>query len=132
MQIFHRKGVSYILMVLASILALITVIMGATQKAMTLNVNFSIPLILSLSAAVVTVAINCFVNWDFLPLVSSILLSLGFGMIVNEGLPVIVDKINDISFQGGSFPLVAAYTAMSMAACVLSFIACFIQKEDNM
>ena len=59
----------------------------------------------------------------------SVLLSAGFGMIINEGLPVIVDKINDISFQGGNFPLVMTYVIMSFAACLLSIIACFLKKR---
>ena len=129
MNSIHKKEVDCILMSAAAVLALVTVIMGATQKAMTLNVNFSLQLILSLSAAVTVAILRFFANFDFLPLAMSVLLSAGFGMIRNEGLPVIVDKINDISFQGGNFPLVMTYVIMSFAACLLSIIACFLKKR---
>ena len=99
MNSIHKKEVDCILMSAAAVLALVTVIMGATQKAMTLNVNFSLQLILSLSAAVTVAILRFFANFDFLPLAMSVLLSAGFGMIINEGLPVIVDKINDTEFD---------------------------------
>ena len=129
MNFIKNKGLYYVLMAVAAILAVVTAIMGATQKAMTLNVNFSIPLIISLAAGAIFVLVNAFVDFDFLPLLSSVLFSAGFGMIINEGLPVIVDKINDISFQGGNFSLVAAYVGMSFIACLLSFVACFLKKK---
>ena len=125
MNSIHKKEVDCILMSAAAVLALVTVIMGATQKAMTLNVNFSLQLILSLSAAVTVAILRFFANFDFLPLAMSVLLSAGFGMIINEGLPVIVDKIN----EGGNFPLVMTYVIMSFAACLLSIIACFLKKR---
>ena len=117
MNSIHKKEVDCILMSAAAVLALVTVIMGATQKAMTLNVNFSLQLILSLSAAVTVAILRFFANFDFLPLAMSVLLSAGF------------DKINDISFQGGNFPLVMTYVIMSFAACLLSIIACFLKKR---
>lgn len=131
MKLINKRGFAYILLIAAAVLALVTVIMGATQKAMTLNMNFSLPLILSLSAACAVVVLHFFIDFGFLTLLSSVLFSLGFGMIINEGLPVIVDKINGISFQGGNFPLVAAYSVMSFVACVLSFVACFTKKKKN-
>ena len=52
-------------------------------------------------------------------------------MIFDQGLPVVVDKINNISFQGGNFNSVAVYMVMMLIACVLSFIACFIKKKAS-
>ncbi len=124
-----KKGFYYILMIVAAVLILITAVMGATQKAMTKSVGFSLPLIISLIAGAVLVLADGFLKLDFLPLLASALFSIGFGMILNEGLPVIVDKINDISYQGGNFPLVMTYVGMAFAACTLSFAACFIKKE---
>lgn len=125
-----KKGLYSYLLVLAAILALVTVILGATQKAMTTNYNFSLPLIIVMAVSVVAAAANLFVRFDFMPLLTSILFSVGFGMIIDQGLPVIVDKINNISFQGGNFQSVAAYVAMMAVACILSFIACFTKKRE--
>lgn len=125
-----KKGLYSYLLILAAILALVTVILGVTQKAMTTNYNFSTPLIIVMAAGVVVAAASLFVKFDFMPLLVSILFSVGFGMIIDQGLPVIVDKINNISFQGGNFNSVAAYVAMMAVACILCFIACFTKKRE--
>lgn len=130
MGMLKKKGLHYILLLVASVLALITVILGATQKAMTTNYNFSLPLIIVMAVGIVVVVINLFLDLDFLPLLVSVLYSVGFGMIIDQSLPVIVDKINNISFQGGNFNSVAAYVAMMAVACILCFVACFIKKKE--
>ena len=113
-----------------AILSLVTVVLGASQKAMTTNYNFSTPLIIVMVAAIVIGIMNFFLNFDFLPLVASVLFSVSFGMIFDQGLPVVVDKLNNITFQGGKFEQVALYMILMLTACILSFIACFIKKED--
>ncbi len=113
-----------------AILSLVTVILGASQKAMTTNYNFSNPLIIVMVAAIVIGIMNFFLNFDFLPLVASVLFSVSFGMIFDQGLPVVVDKLNNITFQGGKFEQVALYMILMLTACILSFIACFIKKKD--
>ena len=130
MSFLKSRGLYSWLLVVSAILALITVILGATQKAMTTNYNFSTPLIIVMVAGVVAAIVNLFLRLDFMPLLASILFSVGFGMIFDQGLPVVVDKINNISFQGGNFNSVAAYMAMMLVACILSFIACFIKKRE--
>jgi len=131
MNSIKKRGSYLVLLAVAAVLAVVTAVLGATQKAMTLNNNFSMPLTISLIAGAALVLIHLFADWDFLPLLASVCFSAGFGMIINEGLAVVVDKLNDISFQGGVFPLVAAYMAMSCVACVLSIIACFLKKKTN-
>ena len=123
------KSADVLLLMIAAVLAVVTVILGATQKAMTLNTNFSVPLIASLAGGIVLTVIYVFSHVDFLCLLASVCFSAGFGMIINEGLAVVVDKINDISFQGGNFPQVAAYMVMMLLACVLSIIACLKGKK---
>ncbi len=123
------KSADVLLLMISAVLAVVTVILGATQKAMTLNTNFSVPLIASLAGGIVLTVIYAFSHVDFLSLLASVCFSAGFGMIINEGLAVVVDKINDISFQGGNFPQVAAYMVMMLLACVLSIIACFKGKK---
>jgi hypothetical protein len=113
-----------------AILSLVTVVLGASQKAMTTNYNFSTPLIIVMVAAIVIGIMNFFLNFDFLPLVASVLFSVSFGMIFDQGLPVVVDKLNNITFQGGKFEQVALYMILMLTACILSFIACFIKKKD--
>ncbi len=113
-----------------AILSLVTVILGASQKAMTTNYNFSNPLIIVMVAAIVIGIMNFFLNFDFLPLVASVLFSVSFGMIFDQGLPGVVDKLNNITFQGGKFEQVALYMILMLTACILSFIACFIKKKD--
>lgn len=130
MKSLTKKGLYYFLLLIASVLALITVILGATQKAMTTNYNFSLPLIIVIVVGIVVVVLHLFLDFDFMPLIVSILYSVGFGMIIDQGLPVIVDKINSISFQGGNFNSVAAYVAMMAVACILCFVACFIKKKE--
>lgn len=125
-----KKSLYVYLIAVGAVLALITVILGATQKAMTTNYNFSQPLILVMAAAVIVGVLNFFLNLDFLPLLASMLFSVGFGMIFDQGLPVVVDKLNNISFQGGKFEQVALYMALMLIACILSFVACFIKKKD--
>ncbi len=125
-----KKGLYSWLIVISTILALITVILGATQKAMTTNYNFSQPLIVVMTAAVVAGVLNFFLDIDFLPLLASVLFSCGFGMIFDQGLPVVVDKLNNITFQGGKFEQVALYMALMLVSCVLSFVACFIKRKD--
>lgn len=131
MNMLKKKGAYYYLLLLATVLALVTVILGATQKAMTTNHNFSLPLIIVMVAGIVVVALSTFVNFDFIPLLVSILYSVGFGMIFNQGLPVIVDKVNNISFQGGNFNSVATYVAMMAVACLLCFVSCFLKKKES-
>lgn len=131
MKILKKRGLYYFFLLVASVLALVTVILGATQKAMTTNYNFSLPLIVVMVVGIIVVVINLFLDLDFLPLLASVLYSVGFGMIIDQGLPVIVDKINNISFQGGNFNSVAAYVAMMTGACILCFAACFIKKKEN-
>lgn len=131
MNFVKKRGLYSWLLVVSAILALITVILGATQKAMTTNYNFSTPLIIVMVAGVVAAIVNLFLRLDFMPLLASILFSVGFGMIFDQGLPVVVDKINNISFQGGNFNSVAVYMVMMLIACVLSFIACFIKKKAS-
>ena len=130
MSFLKSRGLYSWLLVVSAILALITVILGATQQAMTTNYNFSTPLIIVMAVGVVGAIVNLFLRLDFMPLLASILFSVGFGMIFDQGLPVVVDRINNISFQGGNFNSVAAYMAMMLVACILSFIACFIKKRE--
>lgn len=130
MSFLKSRGLYSWLLVVSAILALITVILGATQQAMTTNYNFSTPLIIVMAVGVVVAIVNLFLRLDFMPLLASILFSVGFGMIFDQGLPVVVDRINNISFQGGNFNSVAAYMAMMLVACILSFIACFIKKRE--
>ena len=130
MSFLKSRGLYSWLLVVSAILALITVILGATQQAMTTNYNFSTPLIIVMAVGVVVAVVNLFLRLDFMPLLASILFSVGFGMIFDQGLPVVVDRINNISFQGGNFNSVAAYMAMMLVACILSFIACFIKKRE--
>ena len=130
MNFVKKRGLYSWLLVVSAILALITVILGATQQAMTTNYNFSTPLIIVMAVGVVVAIVNLFLRLDFMPLLASILFSVGFGMIFDQGLPVVVDRINNISFQGGNFNSVAAYMAMMLVACILSFIACFIKKRE--
>ena len=125
-----KKGLYSWLIVVGAVLALITVVLGATQKAMTTNYNFSQPLIIVMIAAVVVGALNFFLDFDFLPLLASVLFSVSFGMIFDQGLPVVVDKLNNITFQGGKYEQVAFYMVMMLIACVLSFVACFNKKKD--
>jgi hypothetical protein len=124
-----QKGLYYVLQLVASLLALVTLILGATQQAMTTNQNFSTGLMVALAVGIVLVVANLFVDLDFWPLLPSVSFFLGLGMIVNEGLPVVVDKINNISFQGGNFEMVAAYLVMMLVASVLSIIACFVKER---
>ena len=131
MRNLKQKGFYYILLAAAAVLILVTAIMGATQKAMTKSVGFSIPLIISLAAGVAVVVIDAFTSFDPLPLIASALFSVGFGLILYEGLPVVVDKINDISYQGGNFSLVMTYLVIAFIACVISFAACFLKKNEN-
>lgn len=129
MKLLKKRGLYYYLLLAASVLALITVILGATQKAMTTNYNFSLPLIIVMVVGIIVVVVNLFIDFDFMPLLASVLYSISFGMIFDQGLPVIVDKINNISFQGGNFNSVAAYIGMMLVACILCFAACFIKKK---
>ena len=131
MNSIKKRGSYLVLLAVAAVLAIVTAVLGMTQKAMTLNNNFSLPLTISLIAGTALALILLVADWDFLPLLASVCFSAGFGMIINEGLAVVVDKLNDISFQGGVFPLVAAYMAMSFVACVLSIVACFLKKKTN-
>lgn len=131
MNLLKKRGLYYYLMLAAAVIALITVILGATQKAMTTNYNFSLPLIIVMVAGIVVVVLHLFIGLDFMPLLVSILFSAGFGMIIDQGLPVIVDKINNISFQGGNFNSVASYVAMMLAACALCFVSCFLKKRES-
>lgn len=129
MRTKKRKLYAY-LIAAGVILSLITVILGSSQKAMTTNYNFSTPLIIAMVAGIVVGVLNLFLDFDFLPLVASILFSVSFGMIFDQGLPVVVDKLNNITFQGGKFEQVALYMILMLTACILSFIACFVKKKD--
>ncbi len=129
MNLLKKKGSYYILLLIATVLALVTVILGATQKAMTTNYNFSLPLIIVMVVGIIVVVANLFVDFDFMPLLAAALYSVGFGMIIDQGIPVIVDKINGIAFQGGNFNSVIAYVGMMLVACILCFVACFIKKD---
>lgn len=130
MNLVKNKGLYFYLLLLAAILSMITVVLGATQHAMTTNMNFSTRLIIALVAGIVLVIANLFVDFDFWPLLPAVCFFLSFGMILNEGLPVVVDKINNISFQGGKFELVAAYLAMMAVASILGIVSCFIKKKE--
>ena len=125
-----NKGLYAWLIAVSTVLAVITLILGSTQKAMTTNYNFSMPLIVVMAVSIVVGVLTFFLDFDFLPLLASVLFSVSFGMIFDQGLPVVVDKINNISFQGGNFSQVALYLALMLTACILSFIACFVKKKD--
>ena len=73
MNFVKKRGLYSWLLVVSAILALITVILGATQKAMTTNYNFSTPLIIVMVAGVVAAIVNLFLRLDFMPLLASIL-----------------------------------------------------------
>lgn len=130
MSFLKKKNLYSWLLVISAVLIAVTAVLGATQKAMTTNTNFTLPLILVLTAGAAIALCNLFTRLDFMPLLASVLFSVGFGMIFSQGLPVIVDRLNNISFQGGNFSFVAMYMVMTLIACVLSFIACFIKKKD--
>ena len=125
----NAKGIHVYLILLASVLALITVCLGATRQAMTTNANFSTPLILVMAAGILCGVLNLFSRVDFLPLVASVLFSAGFGMIFDQGLPVVVDRLNNITFQGGDFTQVVLYLSLMAAACLLSIVSCFMKKK---
>ena len=126
-----KKNLYAYLILLASVLILITTVLGATQHAMTTDYNFSILLIVVMSIGVAVGVLTLFIKFDFLPLICSILFSVGFGLIFHQGIAVIVDQINNIAFQGGNPILVELYLALTFVACVLSFVACFIKKENQ-
>ena len=131
MSFLNKKALYSWLLAIGAVLIVVTTVLGATQKAMTTNTNFTLPLILVLAAGAAAALSNLFIRLDFMPLVTSFLFSAGFGMIFSQGLPIIIDRLNNISFQGGNFSCVAAYMIMAFIACVLSFIACFIKKNDD-
>lgn len=130
MNLLKKKGLYFYLLLLAAILSAVTLALGSVQHAMTTNMNISTGLTIALAAGIVLVIANFFVNFDFWPLLPAVCFFLSFGMILNEGLPVVVDKINNISFQGGNFESVAAYLAMMAAASVLGIVSCFVKKRN--
>lgn len=130
MNLLKKKGLYFYLLLLAAILSAVTLALGSVHHAMTTNMNISTGLTIALAAGIVLVIANFFVNFDFWPLLPAVCFFLSFGMILNEGLPVVVDKINNISFQGGNFESVAAYLAMMAAASVLGIVSCFVKKRN--
>ena len=117
-----NKGLYAWLIAVSTVLAVITLILGSTQKAMTTNYNFSMPLIVVMAVSIVVGVLTFFLDFDFLPLLASVLFSVSFGMIFDQGLPVVVDKINNISFQGGNFSQVALYLALKV--CSARIVPC--------
>jgi len=123
--------VSMILTGVAAVLSIVTAVLGSTQNALVQNTSFSLPLILSLAAAVVLIVVSFFVSFDVLPLLISAVLSLAFGLLVKGGAEVVNDHNLNIQFSGGNFSQVLVYLILLGLAVVLAIVNCFVARTPD-
>lgn len=129
--ILKNKSIGCYLELLAAVLAIVTVIMGATGNALLNNASFDAFMIVIMSLGAVLAIAGFFVKFDFWLLLPAICFFIGFGMIVNGGAAVIMDKINNVVYSGGNFNAVVSYLIMMGVSCILSIVACFMKSKRS-
>ena len=113
---------------IAAVLALATIVIGLIAPGFAYS-TFDTPLIIMLAAGILG-SILCFlVRLDFLPLLTAAVYGCAFGRVLYRAAPVIADKANNISFQGGNFETVVLYIALTGLACILMIVACFHRER---
>ena len=125
-EFLKKRGLSAYLELIAAVLALATVIMGATGKALLNNASFDWVMILIMGAGIVLAIVGFFFRFDFWVLLPAACFFVGFGLIVNGGAAVIMDRINNVVYSGGNFNAVVTYLVFMGIACILSIVACFL------
>lgn len=131
LSVFAKKRFGLYLMWVAAVLALVTLVLGATGHAMTTSTNFGAGQWVTILLGIACVVAAWWLRFDFWPLVPSAFFSVAFGFVLNDGVPVVVDKINNISYVGGDFGSVMAYLVMLAVSVALCAVACFVGCGDN-
>ena len=110
--------------IVAAVLAVATIAAGLIAPGFAYS-TFDSMVIIFLAVGAAVSLLSFFSGLDFLPLIAAAVLGCAFGRIIYRAAPVIADKANNISFQGGSFEMVMVYIALTGAAAILMIIACF-------
>lgn len=132
MKLFQNpksKIVNYVLRAAIIIFVLVVVILGSTQESLARNHNFGSDIIAVAVLAIVSIIVSVIFDYGFIPLISSALLSVTLGLIVNGGAEVINDHMLNIQFSGGIYDNVVLYIVLFAIAAGLSIIDCFLTKD---
>ena len=92
LSVFAKKRFGLYLMWVAAVLALVTLVLGATGHAMTTSTNFGAGQWVTILLGIACVVAAWWLRFDFWPLVPSAFFSVAFGFVLNAGVPVVVDK----------------------------------------
>lgn len=123
----RKRGILSYLNFAAALLALATIIAGLAAPGFAYS-TFDTMLIIILAASIVVSVLSFFVPLGFLSLLAAALHGCAFGRTIFCAGPVIADKVNNISFQGGSFAMVVVYLTLTGIACVLMIVSCFLSE----
>lgn len=120
-----RKGIGFYLELVAAVLAIVTLILGLNGQALLNNTNFGVEMIVVVVLGAVLAIASLFLDFNFWGLLPAVCYFVAFGLVINGGAAVIMDKINNVVYSGGNFDSVVLYLGLLGAACLLSIVACF-------
>lgn len=129
MKILKNKGIGFYLNAVATILALVVLILGISQKGLARNTSFGASIIIPIALGIVVFILSIFFNYGFMPLILSISLIVAFGFVINQGAEVINDKMLNIEFSGGNFAQVLIYLIGLGIAVILTIVVCFLPDQ---
>ena len=87
-------------------------------------------LILLIVAVLASIA-SFFLNQSYLPLISALIVSIAFGVVIYYSLPIFADKFNDLNFQNGEYSQVLLYSILSGIAVIFSILPRFDEKKQR-
>ena len=115
--------------IVAAVLAVATIVAGLVAPGFAYS-TFDTLLIVLLAVGAALGILSFVLPLDFLPLLTTAVFGCAFGRAIYRAAPVIADKANNISFQGGSFAMVVVYLTLIGVACLILIVSCF-QRETK-
>lgn len=129
-RIFENRTIWFYLSFAAMALALATIIAASVKPGFAYG-NFDSLTVVFLALGIAVQIAALFWEQDFMPVAATALYACGLGRIIENGGSVIADKLNNISFVGGNFDMVALYIALMLVCCAVMVVCCFMPQRKE-
>lgn len=129
-RIFENRTIWFYLSFLPMALALATIIAVSVKPGFAYG-NFDSLTVIFLALGFAVQVATLFWEQDFMPVVATGLYGCALGRIIENGGSVIADKMNNISFVGGNFDLVAMYIVFMLVCCAVMIVCCFMPQRKE-
>lgn len=129
-RIFQNRTFWFYLAFVPMALAIATIVAVAVKPGFAYG-NFDSLTVIFLAVGIALQVVSVFWDQDFVPVLATAMYGCGLGRIIENGGSVIADKMNNISFVGGDFNMVALYIGLMLLCCVIMVICCFASQRKK-